>query len=271
MTQQPAPNDRQKVLKGDFLFACSMLIACCVFVTSLIALPLWEFEQSQQIISANSTATAFAFATQRANATATIIAQATEQAQYKYIDPFNDNTENWLTEFSDDEYMNGSLAINGGIYAWNIQEVKQPFIYWSNFHQGSRFEDFDVYVDSKITAGAPGDACSGFVFRTASFDWEEGAYLFSVCNDSYFDVDYYEQGEWDVIADWTYSAAIRNDDWNRLEIRARGTHFTFLINHEVVYEMTDDRQPTGGLALMIDINETNPVSIWFDNFGLQPR
>jgi hypothetical protein len=35
--------------------------------------------------------------------------------------------------------------------------------------------------------------------------------------------------------------------------------------------MTDDRQLKGGLALFVDIKEEKPVSIWFDNFGLQPR
>ena len=271
MTQQPAPDDRKRILKGDFLFACSMLIACCLFVTVLIRVPFWEFEQIQRIVSINSTSTAFAVATQQVYSTATAVAHKAEQTQYKYTDPFTENTEGWLTERANDEYMNGSLAINGGIYAWNIQEVKQPFVYWANFHQGSNFKDFDVYVDSKIMTGAPGEACSGFVFRAGSFDWESGAYTFSVCNDSYFDIHYYEQGDWEAISDLIYSDAILRDEWNRLEISARGNHFSFLINHELVYEMSDDRQPTGGLGLLININDTNPASIWFDNFGMQPR
>jgi hypothetical protein len=138
---------------------------------------------------------------------------------------------------------------------------------------GNWMEDFDVYVDTKIKTAdeIPMDACSGFLFRMTSLDWEAGTYTFSVCNDSYFDVDYYEQGEWDVISDWTHSESIRVDDWNRLGISARGSHFTFLINNEIVFEMTDDRQPKGGLGLLIEVNEEKPVSIWFDNFGLQRR
>jgi hypothetical protein len=138
---------------------------------------------------------------------------------------------------------------------------------------GNWMEDFDVYVDTKIKTadGIPMDACSGFIFRTASLDWEAGTYTFSVCNDSYFDVDYYEQGEWDVISDWTYSESIRVEEWNRLGVSARGSHFTFLINNEIIFEMTDDRQAKGGLGLLIEVNEEKPVSIWFDNFGLQRR
>ena len=102
-------------------------------------------------------------------------------------------------------------------------------------------------------------------------DWEEGAYTFSVCNDSYFGVSYYEQGEWEPMSGYMYSDVVRHGDWNRLEVSARGDHFTLTINHTVVYETTDDRQPIGGLALLVEVNETNPVTIWFDNFGFQPR
>jgi hypothetical protein len=84
-------------------------------------------------------------------------------------------------------------------------------------------------------------------------------------------VSYYEQGEWEPMSGYMYSDVVRNGDWNRLEVGARGDHFTFTINHTVVYETTDDRQPIGGLALLVEVNETNPVTIWFDNFGFQSR
>jgi hypothetical protein len=116
--------------------------------------------------------------------------------------------------------MKGSIAINTGLYVWNLYDVKQTFVQWENFNGGYSFKDFDVYIDSRIFDGVPGCACSGFVFRTASVDWEEGAYTFSVCNDSYFEIDCYKQGEWEAVSDPTYNNAIKNDDWNRLEISA---------------------------------------------------
>jgi hypothetical protein len=273
MDQQPAPKSQQKVLRGDFVFACSMLLVCCVFAAGLISVPFWEFKQRQKLISAQVTSTAFAMETQQANITATAVAHWTEQAQYSFIDPFDDNHEYWLTESGNDEFAKYTLRIIGGIYRWDMYEVKQPFLYWSNVRRRNWVEDFDMYVDSKINPadGTPGEVCTGFVFRTASWDWEDGAYTFSVCNDSYFDVDYYSNGEWDVIADWTYSDAIQAGDWNRLEISGRGNRFTFRINQQVVFEMTDDRLSAGGLGLLVEINEAKPVSIWFDNFGLEIR
>lgn len=271
MEQQVSAQDKKGFLQNDRLLVCSMLAFYGICILGLISVAFWGLDRRSKAISTNATSTAFAVATEQANATATIVARSTEQAQYEFIEPFNNNREYWLKELADDEYMSGRITINGGVYQWNIREVKQPFVYWSEFHRGNWVRDFDVYVDSKVAHGQLGDACSGFVFRTASVDWEKGAYTFSVCNNSYFEVYYYEQGEWQPILERTHSDAIENTDWNRLGISARGDHFTFMINNEVVFEMTDDRQKIGGLGLLVEVNETNPVDIWFDNFGYQRR
>ncbi|HSB00036.1 MAG TPA: family 16 glycoside hydrolase [Anaerolineales bacterium] len=277
--------EKKSFLQNDRLLVCGMLVIYGVCILGVVGATLWSLDRRSKTIAAHATATAFALPTEQANATSTafalatqqtnvavtVIARKTEQAQYELVDPFDNNHENWWVRIVDDENMRGSVKIIGGAYLWDIQKVKQPFIDSSVFHQLERVEDFDVYVDSKIVAEHSGDACSGLVFRLASFDWEQGAYTFSVCRDSTFNVYYYQEGEWESIVRHTYSSAIRNSEWNRLEISARGDNFTFLINHEVVFEMTDDRQPRGGLALYIDVNQESPLSISFDNFGLQTR
>lgn len=260
---------KNKFFQNDAMLICSMLVLYGICIIGFIVTTFVWLGQRKEATAANATATVAASVTQQANATATAIARPTEQAQYEFVDPFTENTEYWLIETTDNEYMVGSISLSGGVYVWNIQEVKQPFVYWANFYRGNRSKDFDIYVDTKIARGAPGDACSGFVFRTASVNWEEGAYTFSVCNNSSFDVNYYKRGEWESIAQWIYSDAIQNNDWNRLAISARGNHFIFTINNQVVYEMTDDRLPVGGLALLIEVNEERPVSVLFDNLGFE--
>jgi len=214
MNQQPTTTDKQRVLKGDFLFACSMFIVGCIFLTGLIAAPFWDFAQTQKIISANSTSTAFVVATQQAHVTATAAAHAMEQTKYEFIDYFDDNTNHWMEGSSNDEYAADETKVAGGVYAWDIYQVRKPFISWENFLEAKKVEDFDVYVDSRIkaTKGTISDVCSGFIFRTASADWEQGAYVFSACNNSYFNVKYYKHGEWDAISGKTYSNAIQIDD-----------------------------------------------------------
>ncbi len=201
-----------------------------------------------------------------------VAARLTEQAQYAFVDTFDNNKGQWETASIDDQYMNGSLSIKEGAYVWEIQKVKQTFTRWEDFPAASWVGDFDVYVDTRVktTDEIIGGACSGIVFRELPSDQEAGEYAFVVCN-FYFYVDYYGQGKWQGISGIIRTRAIHNSDWNRLEISARGNQFTFLINHEVVYRMTDDRLPKGGLALFVDVIEKRPVTIWFDNFGVQLR
>jgi hypothetical protein len=271
MTQQPTTENQKGFLQDDRKLVCSMLVVYSLCIFGCIAAVFWSLNSRRLTLSNNATSTAVAIATQQANVTATLSARMTEQAQYKVVDDFSDNEMDWLTETVRDEFMDGSLGIYNGSYVWNIEKLKQPFIYWANLRGVYGAEDFDVYVDSKITPAASGEVCSGFVFRTASSDWEEGGYTFSVCNNSYFDVSYYEKGEWTAISDLIYSTSSLREDWNRLEIIARGNHFTFFVNNEEVYEMTDDRLQRGGLALLIEVSDVDSATIRFDNFGFQSR
>src|SRR5512138_1819578 len=270
------------------LLVCGVLALCGVCALGLVAVTVWGWELRSWAIATDPAPTALAVATQQTQANATAItyttqqtqstatasARRTEQAQYQLVDRFDNNHEDWLVSIIDNEDMAGSVKIIGGTLLWDIQKVKQPFVDSINFHymdNMERFNDFDVYVDSEIVSKQPGDACSGFVFREDTYDWEQGAYIFSVCNDSTFNVYYYKEGDWESILRHAHSKSIRNSGWNRLEISARGDDFTFLVNHEVIYEMTDDREPRGGLSLYIEVKKERPLSISFDNFGLQSR
>lgn len=240
-------------------------------IIGLIAGAFIWLGQRNAAISANATSTAETIATDAVRTTATILAHETEQAQYKITDTFTDNRENWKTGQENSEYMKGSIEVSDGMYVWDIREAKQAFVDWANFRDGNWFGNYDAYIDSKIIEDTPGDTCSGFVFRTSSYDWENGAYTFSVCNNSYFDIYYYKDGEWDVLVDDTYSSIIKENNWNRLGISIKGSNFAFMINNVIVSEITDERQKYGGIALLVEINETTPTTVLFDNFGLQTR
>lgn len=265
MNQVTPVEGKNSFLRNDRKLVCSMFAVYGLCILGLVTATVLGLDRRNKAIAAHATSTAFA-------ATATTIAHITEQAQYAFVDRFDNNRQEWETDSINDEYMSGSVSIRDGTYVWEIQKVKQTFIRWEDFPAARWVGDFDVYVDSRTQAsdGTGSSACSGFVFRESPSNWEGGAYVFSVCN-SYFYVDYYKQGKWGNISGSLRSSAIHDADWNRLEISARGSHFTFVINHEVVYEMTDDRLPRGGLALFADITEKKPVTIWFDNFGYQSR
>ncbi len=206
--------------------------------------------------------------TQQANATATAIVRATEQANFGFIERFNSRKYQWRMGQEDNEYWKGEIKIANGVYTWDIKEVKDTFISWSDFPFNNDMHNFHIYVDTKLISEEPGSVCSGFLFRIVDTDIDNGSYYFSLCNNSFVSIEYYSKPDgWESITTQPYHHP--TDEWNRLEIIARDTHFQFLINGEQVYEMEDDRIDHGGLGLVVDVKEKTPVTVMFDNFGLQ--
>lgn len=260
--------NKKDFLRNDRKLVCSMLIVYGLCICGLIAATLWGLDRRNRRISANATSTAAVAATRQAIATATVAARLTEQAQYEVVDRFNTNKNDWRTEREVNDYWNGYTTVEKGVYRWKVNETKETFISWADFSTNDRIRDFDVYVDTKVVKGGRGDVCSGFLFRIPPVGWDAGGYYFALCNDSQVRVRYHTEKEgWENIAGFPYRG--RSKGWNRLEVSARTSHFTFFINGEQVYELEDDRQKVGGLALVIELNEKVSAEVLFDNFGFQ--
>jgi hypothetical protein len=257
---------KKSFLRNDSVIVCSMLAVYGICILCLLGGAFWGLNQRSRRIFANATATAA-----QENATATAIQYITEQAEVGLTDSFNDKSLYWPVGPIEDEYSTGLTAVTDGIYVWNIEEVKQPFVHWEFFQGGSRIRNFNISIDSKMAEDAARNTCSGFGFRTASSGVSQGAYAFLVCKNSYFHVSYYERGKWEAISGEEYSSAIQAYDWNQIEVSAQGDYLTFSINDETVSEVVDDRLPSGGLALLVEVNEEEPTTIWFDNFWFQSR
>ncbi len=262
--------NKKGFLQNDRLLVFSMLAFYGLCLIGLIAATFWWLDRRQQVISANETATGIAVATQHANATSTAIVRATEQSHYEIVERFDTVSGRWLTGIVDSEYWKGRRAIQDDSYLWEVKEVKKTFISWADFYKGDKITDFDVYVDTKVLDSSPGDVCSGLLFRISPEGWDSGGYYFALCSNSLTTISYHtEKDGWETITRIPYYE--RSNDWNRLEIIARGTHFIFFINGDWIYEMDDDRQKVGGLALVMELNKKVSAEIIFDNFGYQSR
>jgi 3-keto-disaccharide hydrolase len=271
MTQQLTSQNQKSFLKNDSKLVCSMLVFYSLCILGLIAATFWGLNGRRLALSANATSTAFAVATQQANATITAAAKLAEQDQYEYVERFDKITSRWFVGQYDREYGEASIEIKEGVYVWNIKTPKD-YTYGTDFYRGSGIKDFDVYIDAKVVDhSTQGVVCNGFVFRKSSLGWEDGAYVFSVCNDSHYEIYYYQTGKWDIISVSEYNDLIQPRDWNRIAVGARGNHFTFAINNVVVFEMSDDRRKSGSLGIYIQVAEDHSAVLWFDNFGFQSR
>lgn len=268
MEVQPI-EQKKSFLQNDRLLVCGMFLIYGVCILGAIGAAFWGLTLRSQKESANATSTAYAISTQVAQVTATVAAQSTEQAQYKIVDGFDKNTDRWWTGYQNNISYTGTISIVGGVYTWDIQKVKRSFIHWADFLEGSKSRNVDTYVDTKIPRSTKAYACSGLILRKARENIEEGAYIFRLCDNSNFSV-WLLKDDWIQLVHPTYDPVIHPWEWNRLAVSAREDHFIFQINGKTVATITDDRLQNGNIALYVEAEE-GPASIWFDNFGYQPR
>jgi len=273
MGAHPQAENKKQFLRNDSLLVCSMLAIYGVCILGLIGAALWGLDRRNRRVSADATSTAFALATQQVYASATAVARSTEQAQYEFIDRFETSSAvQWSAGVQDSEYWSGYRYIRNGVYDWGVEEVKKNFISWADFDQiHISSPDFDMYVDTKVEEGGIGEVCSGLMFRMSPQGWNGWGYLFKVCNDGFFAVNFDDQKEgWQAVSGRRYSPFIYPSDWNRLQISTRGTHSVFLINGQTVFETDDEWQRSGGVALVFSADKA-PARVLFDNFGFQSR
>jgi len=270
VTEQNGTDENKKVIRKDTWLACSMLVVyliCCIlFVSGSF---IWV-RADKNAANTNATATEAAAATQQAYVMSTAVAHVTEQAEYEVLDRFDDNSGRWYTGTESGDYGDYSAYIINGTYTWSISDAK-GYTQGSDYFKGNNFKDFDAYMDVKFGENTEGSACSGLVFRKSTMGWEDGAYLFSICNDSHYEVYYYQLEEWDEITTSWAQEVIASVDWNRIEVHAVGDHFTFHINNVMVFEMTDSRRQTGRLGIYIEVEDATPALLWIDNFAIQRR
>jgi hypothetical protein len=218
---------------------------------------------------AEASATTQALAVQ---ATATMVAKDTELRAYQYFDPFESNSDQWRTGEEDNDYWIGQIDVTDGIYVWRVEEVKETFLAWTDFTTAGVLKDFDLAVLTKRAAGGPLDACSGVMFRKSPDGFDSGAYLLSFCDQGDYSINYYsEETSWEKIRDWQKTDLARPNDWNLIEVKARGENFEIFLNHQFLTSFQDDRLAEGYVSLFIDQYEQTASEIWFDNFALQPR
>ncbi len=204
--------------------------------------------------------------------TATATARESAITDYIYFESFDQNTYDWRVGATENPYWDGSIDIQNGTYTWQIDSVNETFMAWANFKAALDLQDFDVALRVRRVTGEPLQACFGMLFRISPEGIDEGTYLMSVCDNGYYKVMYYNaETHWDPIQDWTRTSAIYQDDWNLIEISARSSSFSVLINHQLVLTFSDSRLPRGEIAILVDYYTQTPGQIEFDFFALQPE
>jgi hypothetical protein len=268
---QSTAGEKKSFFQNDRLLVYSMLAFYGLCILGCIVVIFGGLVRKNKTMAADATSTAAINATEQAMGTATAFARTADQNTYEFIERFDQVSGRWFTGVYEKRFSDARITVKEGAYIWDIARSKD-FTLSTDFYKGNKLKDFDVYMDMKFVESSKlGAVCSGFFFRKPSQAWTNGVYSFTICNDSHYEIQFYNENGWQVITYSEYINMIHRSDWNRLGISARGEHFEFTINNATVFEMTDDRLKQGSLGIFIDIDKDNSAEIWFDNFGYQSR
>jgi hypothetical protein len=179
-------------------------------------------------------------------------------------DSFNDNDNNWPDGEFDDDVGEGIRSILDGKYLFDIM-VKQPFFWWSAPNM-EKVRDFHVSVDANMLEG-PADTNYGVIFRHATgYD-----YYFQIRMDTQeYMLSMFDGQAWVVLIDRTFSPQIERHGSNRIEVLARGSHFTFFINGWEVDTTEDITLYNGLVGIGYSVPHAGEVlKIEFDHFEVR--
>lgn len=282
---QPAASGGSNNRRDIMIVVGILIVLCCLVVFGGAAgYYLWQENEKRAAESAEATRVAQEEAMREAanQATQTAIAEsiaATATAEAKLsqadlVETFDSNWNAWRVGTEDNEFWRGRTAIENGVYVWETTESLQTFIAWgaANNEDPAIYQDFEVSVDARLEAGDPENFCYGIIFREHPDGFSSGGYAYTVCDDTYINLSYYSDAtDWVELVEWQTSEALIPGQWNTLGVTAQGDQITLLINGQEVGQATDSQQLSGYVSVLINVYETIPGTVWFDNFSVLKR
>ncbi len=143
------------------------------------------------------------------------------QGNLLFYENFNQVNTNFGNS-SQAAYSNGEYIIKAGdsdYYSWVDVE----------------YENISFRADTRWQAG-PLESGYGLVFRVMDID---NHYLFIILKSGYYRFGYYENGEWNVLIDWTKSRLINPEGKNIMRAESVGGMHKLYINDNLVGECED--------------------------------
>lgn len=131
---------------------------------------------------------------------------------------------------------------------------------------GKNLQDFHLAVEAAQVAG-PNDNEYGILIRMQD---PRNFYAFSISGDGYFLVSRFADGDRRPLgSDWSPSDAIHQGmNTNILEVIARGSRFTFIVNGQQLAQVEDDRFSRGDIGLYAGSFYEGGVEVSFDNLRI---
>ena len=186
------------------------------------------------------------------------------------FDNFGSNDNNWLTGNISDEYFSPlSQVIADGRYRWEATPNRAASMSTA-WLRGYQVSDFHLIAHAKHILGSRANSAWGVIFRIQD---NQNYYWFQMTDTQFFAVWVMKEGQWTNIVEATWTELIKPNGVNQLEVVARETHFTFLINGQIVSEAEDAHFSQGMVGVAIEGYTTGEKSVYdFLDFTLRgPR
>lgn len=155
------------------------------------------------------------------------------------------------------------IAVSGGVLTIAIK--RSDWTTWT--FAGRQAADFYAEASTEVAACGQDDSY-GMIFRVVNAD---NFYLFGLACDARYRVRHRQDGEWNVLTDWTPSTAIQAGPGahNLLAVRAMGDEFQFFANGEFLGGAVDSSFAEGKFGLFAQSGLAAGVSVNFDNLQVR--
>ncbi|MCJ7702421.1 MAG: tetratricopeptide repeat protein, partial [Anaerolineales bacterium] len=179
-------------------------------------------------------------------------------------EPFDDNDYDWPVGVEEDRWARSNWQLINGVFRWEIK-AKQ-YVYWYAYPNHGPLDDFYLGVDIRKVSGAE-DAIYGVVYRVED---NNNLYFLQIYDPWIYALWRIYNGEWLELIDWSKAGDIHPGQFNRIEVLAEGSEFSFAINGQKVGTASDDRLEVGGIGIAIQLFAKNDQAIFeFDNLVIR--
>jgi CHAT domain-containing protein/Tfp pilus assembly protein PilF len=190
--------------------------------------------------------------------------ESADQWPLLLYESFDDNRNDWPVGDFDDRYATGSWEIAEGEYRWDVT-ARRDVAKRVTPNVGA-VSDFFLTVEARRNWG-PENASYDVIFQDEN---GEDLYAFGISDIGVFSFFLLYKNQWQPLIDWTSTDAIRPGATNQITIIALGSHFTLMINGELVGEVEDDHLERGHVGLAIELyDQSDHAGFTFDNFELR--
>jgi hypothetical protein len=158
------------------------------------------------------------------------------------------------TKSASRKFVNGAYQVT----------VKQPnLIAWRAADRD--YGDAAISVDTTINGSKP--AAAGLIFH---FQDDKNFYIFTISEDSRYNLEFYKDDQLTTLIDWTESSAIKGaGETNALRVETAGDKIRLYANNQLLDEVSDSTFSRGQVALVVNSFQDAGASASFDNLVIQ--